>query len=164
MCTTAIRSVVLHECERLKEAAMSYQNASQFSNAGIGPSMGGMNPQFEFMPPGMQAEQMQGLGEPQQAQRPKSGAKFYHGEALARDIWAERYGPWLVLGFTALFAFLLLIMLVGHQIPGQSAIQRTTSDIFQFAGETIGLIFCTRIALRLSRVSTRLQRELLQRT
>jgi hypothetical protein len=138
---------------------MSYQNASQFSNA-IVPPTGAMNPQFEFMPPGTEAEYTQGPG----ARKPKSEPTFYHGEALARDYWAERYGPWVVLGFTAVFASLLLIMLVGHQIPGQSPIQRTTSDILQFVGEAIGLIFCARIALRLFGISTKLHRELLQRT
>lgn len=141
---------------------MSYQHASQFSNA-IAPA-GAMNPQFEFMPSGTQAEHMQGQGEPQQGNKPKQEPTFYHGEALARDPWAERYGPWIVLGFTATFAFLLLAMLIAHQVPGQSAVQRATSDILQFAGEAIGLIFCTRIALRLSRISARLRRGLLQPT
>jgi hypothetical protein len=155
--------LILHKSERLKEAVMSYQNAPQFSNA-IAPSMGPMNPQFDFMPPGMQAEHMQGLGEPQQAHKPKPEPILYHGEALARDLWAERYGPWVVLGFITVFAFLLLGMLVVGQLPGQSPLQRTTSDVLQFVGEAIGLIFCARIALQLFRVSAKLQRELLQRT
>ena len=48
---------------------MSYQNASQFSNSMV--PMGPMNPQFELMPPGMQAEQTQ-EGGPQQARKPKA--------------------------------------------------------------------------------------------
>jgi hypothetical protein len=139
---------------------MSYQGASQFSNAIV--PMGPMNPQFDFMPPGMQAENMLGQGGPQQSPRQKPEPIFYHGEALARDPWAEHYGPWVVLGFTAVFAFLLLGMLLGKQVPGQSLVQKSISDILQFTGEAIGLLFCTRIALRLSRVSSRLQRELLQ--
>ena len=137
---------------------MSYQNASQFSNSIV--PMGPISPQFELMPPGIQAEHTQ--GGPQQARKPKSEPTFYHGEALARDPVAERYGYWIVIGFTAIFAFLLLTMLLGGQVPGKSFIQKSLSDILQLVGEAIGLIFCTRIALRLSRVSARLRRELLQ--
>lgn len=140
---------------------MSYQGASQFSNAIV--PMGTMNPQFEFMPPGIQSENMLRDGGSQQPHKQKPEPTFYHGEALARDLWAEHYGSWIVLGFTAIFAFLLLGLLVGHQIPGQSLIQKSISDVLQFTGEAIGLLFCTRIALRLSRVSSRLQHELLQR-
>jgi hypothetical protein len=139
---------------------MSHQNPSQFSHSVI--PMEPLNPQLEFMPPGMQAERTQGPGVPQQTHKSKPDPIQYHGEALARDPWAERYGPQVAIGFTAVFALLLLSMLFGGQIPGQSAIQRTTSDILQFVGEAIGFIFCTRIALRLARISAWLRRELLQ--
>jgi hypothetical protein len=141
---------------------MSYQNVSRFSNA-IVPSMGPMSPQFEFMPPSIQAEPVQGRGEPQQTRMPKPEPTFYHGEALARDPFAERYAPWVILGFTGLFAFLLVGMLIGHQVPGQSLIQKSLSDIFQFVGGAVASIFCARIAFRLSRSSAQLRRELLQR-
>src|SRR5436309_12472770 len=101
--------LTLHESEIVKEATMSYQHVSPFPNA-IVPPKEAMNPQFEFMPPGIQ-------GEPQQAHKPKPETTFYHGEALARDPWAEHYAHWIVLGFTTVFAFLLLIMLVGGQVP-----------------------------------------------
>ena len=141
---------------------MSHQNPSQFSNP-IMP-MEPLNPQLEFMPPSMQAEHMQGPRVPQQTHKPKPDPIHYHGEALARDSWAERYGPRVTIVFTAIFALLLLSMLFGGQLPGQSPIQRTTSDILQFVGEAIGLIFCTRIAFRLGRISSWLRRELLQPT
>jgi hypothetical protein len=139
---------------------MSYQEASQFSSAVV--PMGAMNPQFEFMPPVMQAENM--LGGPQQPQKQNPEPNFYHGEALARDFWAERYGSWIVLGFTAIFAFLLLVMLIVGEVPGKSFMQKSVSDILQFAGEAIGLVFCVRIALRLSHISAGLRRDLLQRS
>lgn len=143
---------------------MSYQDPAQFSNAMV--PMGPMQPQFELMPPGFQAMQpdsMPGLAGPHQMPGRKPQPTFYHGEALARDPWAERNGPLVILGFAATFAMILLGMLLGKQVPGQSYLQKSVSDVLQFAGEGIGFIFCLRISLRLSRVSNRLRRDLLQR-
>ncbi len=138
---------------------MSYQHVSQSSHSIV--PLEPPNPQFEFMPPGTQAEQLQRQRGPQQVHKPTPEPMSYHGEALARDYWAERYAPWVVLGFTAVFVSTLLVMLVGHQVPGQSFMQKSISDIVQCVGGIIGLIFCARISLRLSRISAQLRRELL---
>ncbi len=86
----------------------------------------------------------------------------FHGEALARDPQLERYGSWIVVGFTAVFALFLIGMNLAGQAPGQSFLLKSISDILQFAGEAIGLVFCIRIATRLRRVSTQLWRNLWQ--
>ena len=88
---------------------------------------------------------------------------FFHGEALARDIWSERYGPWMVLGFTAIFALFLIGMVLIGQAPGKSFLLKSISDILQFVGEGIGFVFCIRIAMRLRKVSAQLQRTLVQK-
>ncbi|HEU5229753.1 MAG TPA: hypothetical protein VFU49_18180 [Ktedonobacteraceae bacterium] len=88
---------------------------------------------------------------------------FFHGEALARDIWSERYGPWIILGFTAAFALFLIGMALVGQTPGKSFVLKSISDVLQFVGEGIGFIFCIRIAMRLRRVSSQLQRQLVQK-
>jgi hypothetical protein len=87
---------------------------------------------------------------------------IFHGEALARDIWAEQYGPWIVLGFSAIFALFLIVMVLAGQTPGKSFALKSISDVLQFVGEGIGLIFCIRIASRLRGVTLRLKRELYQ--
>lgn len=88
---------------------------------------------------------------------------FFHGEALARDIWSERYGPWLILGFTTAFALFLIGMALVGQTPGKSFLLKSVSDVLQFVGEGIGFILCMRIAMRLRKVSTQLQRQLVQK-
>jgi hypothetical protein len=90
-------------------------------------------------------------------------ASVLHGEALARDPWAEQYGPWIVLGFTVAFALFLIVMNLAGQVPGKSFSLKSISDILQFVGEGIGFIFCVRIAARLHRVSLQLRHDLLQK-
>lgn len=85
---------------------------------------------------------------------------YFHGEALARDAWAERYGAWIVLGFASIFALFLVGMDLGGQVPGKSFALKSISDILQFVGEGIGFVFCVRIAVRLRQVSVYLRREL----
>ncbi len=87
---------------------------------------------------------------------------FFRGEALARDIMAERYGARIVLGFTAVFIVFLLGMGLAGQTAGKSFPLKGISDILQFVGEGIGFVFCLRIALRLRRVSTQLRRALME--
>jgi hypothetical protein len=91
-----------------------------------------------------------------------SAAVPFHGEALARDLQLERYGNWIVPGFTGFFALFLIGMNLIGQAPGQSFLLKSLSDIFQFIGEAIGCFFCVRIALRLGKVSADLQRTLKQ--
>ncbi len=86
---------------------------------------------------------------------------LFHGEALARDRVAERYGTFIVLGFTAIFVLFLLGMGLAGQTAGKSFSLKSISDILQFVGEGIGFVFCLRIALRLRRVSTQLRRDLM---
>ncbi|GCE23547.1 hypothetical protein [Dictyobacter kobayashii] len=64
--------------------------------------------------------------------------------------------------FSAAFSLFLVCMVLFGQIPGKSFSLKSASDIFQFVGEGIGLFFCTRIALRLYRVSNQLRRQLLE--
>jgi hypothetical protein len=90
-------------------------------------------------------------------------APVLHGEALARDPWAEQYGPWIVLGFTVAFALFLIVMNLAGQVPGKSFTLKSISDILQFVGEGIGFIFCVRIAARLHRTSLQLHHDLLQK-
>jgi hypothetical protein len=90
-------------------------------------------------------------------------ASFFHGEALARDLWAEQYGTWIIFGFSAAFALFLIIMVLAGQVPGKSFSLKSISDILQFVGEGIGFIFCVRIAIRLHRVSLRLRRDLVEK-
>ncbi len=138
---------------------MSYHDASQFPG-----SMGPMSPQFEFAPPEMHAEAPHAAARSARNVRErKQETLIFHGEALARDRWGEQFGPWIVLGFTASFALLLMAMVIIGQLPGQSFALKSLSDIFQFAGECIGLYFCARITLRLRHVSSRLSREVLQK-
>ncbi|HZO70951.1 MAG TPA: hypothetical protein VFB60_02040 [Ktedonobacteraceae bacterium] len=88
---------------------------------------------------------------------------FFHGEALARDMWSERYGPWAILGFTTAFALFLIGMALIGQTPGKSFLLKSVSDVLQFVGEGIGFILCMRIAMRLRKVSAQLQRQLVQK-
>ncbi len=136
---------------------MSYQEASNFP----GP-LGHGGPPFTMVnaegKPGIQGSYMD------QNRTREPEPVMYHGEALARDYWAERYGPWIVLGFAAAFSLFLLIMQAAGQVPGKSFLLKDSSDIIQVIGGTIALIFCMRITVRLYRVSTGLQRELLQRS
>ncbi|GLV54444.1 hypothetical protein KDH_12910 [Dictyobacter sp. S3.2.2.5] len=139
---------------------MAYNEASQFSGY-LGGSVGPQtpNPMMQGMEAGFHQEQMQGRG-----QRKANGREtsFFHGEALARDFWAEHTGPWIVLVFSAAFSLFLVSMVLFGQVPGKSFFLKSASDIFQFVGEGIGLVFCTRIALRLHKVSNQLRRQLLE--
>jgi hypothetical protein len=85
----------------------------------------------------------------------------FHGEALARDVWARTYGVWIVAGFVAIFACFLIAMNLAGQVPGKSFALKSISDVFQFVGEGIGCFFCVRIALRLRKVFIQLRRELM---
>jgi hypothetical protein len=88
---------------------------------------------------------------------------YFHGEALARDEWAERYGAWVVLGFAAAFALFLVGMDLAGQVPGKSFFLKSVSDILQFVGEGIGFFFCMRIAVRLRGVALFLRQEVQQK-
>ncbi|QBD83171.1 hypothetical protein EPA93_47320 [Ktedonosporobacter rubrisoli] len=100
---------------------------------------------------------MSGIHTPTQETSNKQQQVSLHGIALARDPWAERYGPWLVLGFSSAFALFLIAMALLGQTPGKSFFLKSVSDILQFAGEGIGLVFCIRITLRLRKVATQLK-------
>jgi hypothetical protein len=88
---------------------------------------------------------------------------IFHGEGLARDIWAEQFGPWIVLGFSAVFALFLIIMALAGQVAGQSFLLKSISDILQFVGEGVGFVFCIRIAVRLYHTSRRLKQDLVKK-
>jgi len=139
---------------------MAYNEASQFSGY-LGGSAGpqSANPMMQGMEAGFNQAQMQGVGLRKPGEKDPS---FFHGEALARDFWAEHNGPWIVLIFSAAFSLFLVSMVLFGQIPGKSFFLKSASDIFQFIGEGIGLFFCTRIALRLHKVSNQLRRQLLE--
>ena len=78
-----------------------------------------------------------------------TGRPIFHGQALARDLWLERYGGWIVLGFTGCFTFFLLALMSTGHIPGQSFPLKSGSDMLQLVGEVIGFLFCLRIVFRL---------------
>jgi diguanylate cyclase (GGDEF)-like protein len=88
---------------------------------------------------------------------------IFHGLALARDVWLERYGVWIVMGFTGCLAVFLLAMTAMGHLPGRSFPLKSGSDIMQMLGEALGSFFCLRIALRLRRVFQRLKHELERR-
>jgi hypothetical protein len=90
----------------------------------------------------------------------KQNSPHLYGETLASDLWARKYGPWIVLGFTATFTLFLIGMNLTGQVPGRSFVLKGTSDILQFIGEGIGCFFCIRIAIRLHKVFVHLRREL----
>ena len=146
---------------------MSYNEASQFpGRLGIGIPEGPPNQPFS-MNPFADAERGANNGfvhnnGSRRSQPREQDANLFHGEALARDAWAERTGPWLVLGFSAAFSLFLIGMVLIGQAPGKSFTLKSASDIFQFVGEGIGFLFCARIALRLRLVSTQLRRDLMQ--
>ncbi len=85
----------------------------------------------------------------------------FRGEALARDLWARKYGVWIVAGFVTIFACFLIGMNLAGQVPGKSFALKSVSDILQFLGEGIGCFFCVRIAMRLHRVFVQLRRDLM---
>ena len=87
---------------------------------------------------------------------------IFHGLALARDLWLERYGGWIVIGFTGCLALFLLGMTATGHVPGQSFPLKSGSDIIQMIGEALGSFFCLRIALRLRKAYRHLQHELEQ--
>ncbi|GHO46463.1 hypothetical protein [Ktedonospora formicarum] len=123
----------------------SYQNAAR--------SLGGLNPPSNI-----------GLGNTEHKISGTSQETFtFHGEALARDTWGERYGFWIVLCFTMAFALFLIVMVLLGNVPGKSFPLKSISDILQFVGEFIGLFFCVRIALRLRKVTLQLKYELAQK-
>ncbi|TMC20639.1 MAG: hypothetical protein E6J34_12080 [Chloroflexi bacterium] len=99
-------------------------------------------------------------GQPKRFTKHAQASTILHGEALARDPWAERSGSWIVLGFVSAFALLLIIMIFAGQTPGKSSILKSSSEILQFVGEAIGAIFCVRIADRLRKATRRLRQEL----
>ena len=137
---------------------MAYNEASQFSGY-LGGSAGSQtpNPMMQNAGPAFHQEQFPGAG-PNKAQ----DMSFFHGEALARDFWSEKNGPWIVLGFSAAFSLFLVIMVLFGQVPGKSFSLKSASDIFQFLGEGIGFFFCARIALRLYKVSNQVRHQLIQ--
>lgn len=154
---------------------MSYDEASQFSsylggpanpNGSTGPNLPNnlnranlANAMMQHVGP-LYSEAILPSNEPVNAQEPD--LSFFHGEALARDYWAERYGPWIVLAFSLAFSLFLVGMVLLGQIPGKSVSLKSASDIFQFVGEGLGFFFCVRIALRLQKVSNQLGRQLIQ--
>src|SRR5437763_7389768 len=97
------------------------------------------------------------------ATRSSEQESIFHGESLARDVWAEQYGPWIVLGFSAAFALFLIVMILAGQVAGQSFVLKSVSDILQFVGEFIGCVFCVRIAVRLYHTSQRLKLQISQK-
>jgi hypothetical protein len=117
---------------------MSYDAATSFS--------GGLNPAEQAI-----------LGAAQ------SRSNYFHGQALARDPWAEHFGGWIVLGFTMAFSLFLVGMVLAGQTPGESFFLKSASDILQFVGEMVGLIFCVRIVVRLRRVARQLRIEVTNR-
>jgi hypothetical protein len=143
---------------------MSYQEASHFAGP-MGPLHSAPNPyanSASYPAPDFQGEAFNGLPPVTPSARVREQETIsYHGEALARDVWAEQRGPWIVLGFTCAFALFLISMLLAGQAPGQSFLLKSLSDIFQFVGEGIGFFFCVRIAARLYGVSNHLRRNLL---
>ncbi len=133
---------------------MSFNGATGFSNTSNSPFAGGNVP-VSSLP----------LTNRNTSIRPEKDSRepsFFHGEALARDIVAERYGTRIVLVFTALFIIFLLGMGLAGQVAGKSFSLKSISDILQFVGEGIGFVFCLRIALRLRRVSMQLRRTIMQ--
>lgn len=90
------------------------------------------------------------------------GSAMFHGEALARDLWLERYAGWIMAIFTGVFALFLIVMALAKQIPGQSFLLKGISDFLQFAGEGVGFVFCLRIAIRLRRVSLHFRQVMMQ--
>jgi hypothetical protein len=121
---------------------MSQNGASRFS----GP-LRAVEPQFGYDSSRRTVEQSDSSKE----------VSFFHGEALARDAWGERYGNWIVLGFTITFACFLVGMLLAGQQPGKSFLLKSMSDILQFVGEGIGFIFCLRLAIKLRVVAVQLR-------
>lgn len=91
-----------------------------------------------------------------------NGAKPLHvrGAALPHEPWLERKSSWLVLGFTGFFTLFLLLMNSAGQVPGQSFLLKSLSDIFQFVGEAIGLVFCLRLTHRLHRTWRQMRYEM----
>src|ERR1700730_11169577 len=88
---------------------------------------------------------------------------IFHGEALARDMWAEQYGPWIILGFSAAFALFLVSMVLMGQVAGKSFALKSISDVLQFVGEDAGFFFRIRTATRLRKVASQLRQELMHR-
>jgi hypothetical protein len=80
------------------------------------------------------------------------------GEALARDLWLEQFGIWIVICFIGLFTILLVVMNLMGQIPGKSFPLKDMSDILQTGGQWIGFFFCLRITLKLQRVASQLSK------
>ena len=89
---------------------------------------------------------------------------YFRGEALAHDPWANSYGPWIVVGFVAVFALFLISTNLAGQVPGKSFVLKGVSDVLQFIGEGIGCFFCGRIAFRLRIVYAQMRRELMEKT
>ncbi|GCF06975.1 hypothetical protein [Dictyobacter arantiisoli] len=151
---------------------MSYDEAPQFSGYMGGPAGPHLvNPMLQHAGPAVQngqlympsdMQQMPHWPDSEQTKNTEPAPSIFHGEALARDPWAERYGHWIVLAFSAAFSLFLVGMVLFGQVPGKSFSLKGISDIVQFIGETIGLLFCVRIALRLYKVSNQLQRQLMQ--
>jgi hypothetical protein len=110
----------------------------------------------QMMPAGMDVRiPSQAIQHPEQALN--AGDIDFHGEALAVDPWLSKSAGRIVLGFTALFACIILLLQALGNKPGELNPLKDLSDVFQFLGEAIGLFFCARITLRLVRVSRSLQ-------
>ncbi|GCE23035.1 hypothetical protein [Dictyobacter kobayashii] len=69
---------------------------------------------------------------------------------------------WIILGFIGLFAFLLIILNLTGQVPGQSLILKDISDVAQTAGQWIGFAFCLRVIFRFGMAKKQLQQQLVQ--
>lgn len=140
---------------------MSYQEASRFAGAAGPLPAGNVAVPTDFRNISLQGLPSSSFAAPQIAKASEPETTIYHGEALARDPWAERHGTWIVLTFIGAFALFLIGMNLIGQIPGQSFVLKGTSDILQFVGEVIGFIFCVRITVRLYHVSNHLRRNLM---
>jgi hypothetical protein len=90
------------------------------------------------------------------------GQTIFHGLALARDPGLEHYAWRVVVGFTIAFASILLVMQALGNQPGQSFLLKSISDLLQFVGEFVGLVFTVRITTRLARASSALHVQLIR--
>jgi hypothetical protein len=95
-----------------------------------------------------------------QSEISRQNSSHLHGETPVSDLWARKYGPWIVLGFTATFTLFLIGMNLAGQVPGKSFALKSASDILQFVGEGIGCFLCIRISLRLRTIFIHLRRDL----
>ncbi|GCE50824.1 hypothetical protein EI42_02359 [Thermosporothrix hazakensis] len=83
-------------------------------------------------------------------------------ETYARSRPLERVGLWIVIGFSVVFALLLIVLTLSGQKPGESTALKSVSDIFQTGGQWIGCAFSVVIAVRLTRVAQMIRRQAMQ--